>query len=116
MEPTSEQEYHFRTFGWCLLAIWLSAIIYITRDFWFPNAFRLPSAYTIRHPLVKDTTLAAAALLRRIAESKEWRNEQSETSLAVLANGDSAPVVNGFTFRQMEKGSLRLNWIYWNPL
>lgn len=39
-----DQELQFRFFGWTLLAAWLMAIMYITRDFWFPDSFPLVSA------------------------------------------------------------------------
>ncbi|CAD5220326.1 unnamed protein product [Bursaphelenchus okinawaensis] len=33
------REVQTRIFGWMLLLLWISAIFYMTRDFWFPAAY-----------------------------------------------------------------------------
>lgn len=35
----TNKEIEIRFFGWSLLGIWLSTIIYMTRDFFFPSMF-----------------------------------------------------------------------------
>lgn len=40
-------EKEMRYLGWFLLIIWLFAIIYMTRDFWFPNLFQSKSKINI---------------------------------------------------------------------
>lgn len=54
----NNHEMEVRYLGWLLLTVWLLAIIYMTRDFWFPTAFRIKSEPVISESLLlKNVTL-----------------------------------------------------------
>ncbi|KAH7722723.1 hypothetical protein AAVH_09809 [Aphelenchoides avenae] len=37
-----DREFQVRAFGWLFLFSWISAVVYMTRDFWFPGMYRTP--------------------------------------------------------------------------
>ncbi|KAF8372172.1 hypothetical protein PRIPAC_78601 [Pristionchus pacificus] len=39
----SSHDDRIRYMGWTLLLMWMLSITYMTRDFWFPSAYGLPS-------------------------------------------------------------------------
>lgn len=36
-----DQEFQIRTFGWILLVIWMAAVVYIARNFFFPKFYEI---------------------------------------------------------------------------
>uniref|UniRef100_A0A7E4VP86 SLC12 domain-containing protein n=1 Tax=Panagrellus redivivus TaxID=6233 RepID=A0A7E4VP86_PANRE len=70
----TEQDAEIRVLGWALLGIWITAIVYMTRDFFFPSIFGSTSSKT-----------AQCVAYRAIAAAKQTKTpvllivEQDET-------------------------------------
>jgi hypothetical protein len=79
LDHSLEVDLKFRNFGWALLGIWLSAIIYITRDFWFPDSF---FAEGFKKQREVSTPKPAATLLPPIAMFNEFSEYVGEEDVA----------------------------------
>jgi len=72
-------ERQFRNFGWGLLGLWLSTIVYMTRDFWFPSAF-----------FVSEPCESPTSTPRRTPPSKVMLTTAADDSIEYMSGVESS--------------------------